>query len=141
MTLHDLNQLCDLRHEVNALSERLGALQSRATATTSSLSGLPNAPGYSDKVGDYAVAMADLKEIISERLEQCVVKLREVEMYISNIDDSLTRQVMMYRFAYDMSWRDVAAQVGGGNTEDSVRKMCYRYLEKNMSQTSQQETL
>lgn len=129
MTLHDLNQLHDLREEVKMLSSRLEALRSRATATTSSLTGLPNAPGYSDKVGDCAAAIADLEEIINERLERCVAKLREVEMYISNIDDSLTRQVMMLRFAYDLPWRDVAAQVGGNNTEDSVRKICTRYLQ------------
>lgn len=97
MTLHDLNQLRDLRREIEILNER----QDRA----------------------------DVEDIIEDRLQQCCTKLREVEMYISNIDDSLIRQVMMLRFAYDMSWREVAAQIGGNNTEDSVRKLCSRYLE------------
>lgn len=35
-----------------------------------------------------------------------------------------------YRFQDFLKWDAVAAKLGGNNTEDSVKKACYRFLKK-----------
>lgn len=51
--------------------------------------------------------------------------------YIAGIDDSLTRMIITHRHVDMMKWRDIAQKIGGGNTEDGIRKIYMRYLEKD----------
>ena len=53
-----------------------------------------------------------------------------LERYIADIPDSLTRQIFALRFINGLSWVHIALDVGGGNTEEGVRKRVYRYLEQ-----------
>ena len=58
----------------------------------------------------------------------------EIEEFIDNIDDSLTRRIFEHRYINGKvmpSWQSVAFKVGGGNTTDSVRKAHERFLRKN----------
>ena len=57
-------------------------------------------------------------------------KTNEVEEFISKLDDSRMRRIINLRFIEKKSWNDVAKCIGGGNTEDSVRKIFTRYMEK-----------
>ncbi|MBQ7982261.1 MAG: hypothetical protein IJ302_01725, partial [Clostridia bacterium] len=61
--------------------------------------------------------------IIEERLAEIRARMAncgrlqvELERYISNIDDSLTRQIFVYRYAQGMNWVQIANKLGGGNT-------------------------
>ena len=56
--------------------------------------------------------------------------LNEIENFISQIDDSRMRRIISLRFIDNLSWNQVADKIGGGNTEDSVRKAFTRYMEK-----------
>ena len=95
--------------------------------------------GYDER--DLAVLRARLlrnKELLSQRLllkqrlkEDIARKIIEVEKFINSVDDSLTRRIIYFRFIEHLSWKKVADKVGGGNTEDSVRKTLDRYLEKH----------
>ena len=51
-------------------------------------------------------------------------------VYIYGIPDSLTRQIVYYRCVSLFSWRRVAYEVGGNNTEDGVRKIYSRFMDK-----------
>ncbi len=55
----------------------------------------------------------------------------EVECWINEIPEESTRVIFLLRFADGMRWKDIAAIIGGGNTEDSVKKRCYRYIKGN----------
>ncbi|MBQ7922369.1 MAG: hypothetical protein IJ325_07320 [Clostridia bacterium] len=68
------------------------------------------------------------RELIQKRRERCVAELTALEQYITSIDDSLTRQIFVYRYAYGMNWLEVAGALGGGNTADGVKKRCQRWL-------------
>ena len=57
-------------------------------------------------------------------------KTNEVEEFISKLDDSRMRRIINLRFIEKNSWNGVAKCIGGGNTEDSVRKIFTRYMEK-----------
>ena len=75
--------------------------------------------------------LIDLMELLALRQLQCAKEQKRLEEYIASIPDSLTRQIFALRFVNGLSWRQVAFHVGGGNTEESVKKVVYRYLEKN----------
>ena len=62
------------------------------------------------------------------RAEQELDKLID---YITDIPDSQIRQIFNLRFIDGYKWNTVADIVGGGNTEDSIKKAVYRYLCKN----------
>ncbi len=76
-------------------------------------------------------------KMIKRREEDLVNKIRgctdlrdKAKDFIASIDDSLTRQVFEYRYSRCMTWQQVAYNIGGGNTNDGVRKIAERYLKK-----------
>lgn len=50
------------------------------------------------------------------------------EEYINSIEDSFIRISLRLRFLHGLSWKDVAASVGGGKTGSAVRDICLRYV-------------
>lgn len=56
--------------------------------------------------------------------------LNEVLEYINSIEDSRDRRIVTMRVIDRMSWRQIAMQIGGGNTEDGVRMAFNRLLDK-----------
>ncbi|RPF48236.1 hypothetical protein EDD70_1051 [Hydrogenoanaerobacterium saccharovorans] len=75
--------------------------------------------------------LADIEKLIDLRSQQCVVEYNRLMRYINTIDDSLIRQILTLRFVNNLPWNRVASNIGGSNTEDSVRKACVRFLQKN----------
>lgn len=56
--------------------------------------------------------------------------LSQIREFVDNIDDEYIKSIVTYRFIEGMSWRQVAFKMGGGNTEDSVRKAYTRFFER-----------
>lgn len=53
-----------------------------------------------------------------------------VEEYINSIEDSHIRRIVRYRVIDNMTWQRVADCIGGNNTDDSVKKAFYRFINK-----------
>ena len=130
MTLKELSQLYYLNREIEMDRKRLQELEAQAVSITPNLSGMPHGSGVSDKVGRYAAEIADLKGIIEAKHQQCLYERSRLERYIADIDDSLIRQVLTYRFINGLPWEQVAACTGVGNTAAGVKMMCYRHLKR-----------
>ena len=130
MTLKELSQLYYLNREIEMDKKRLQELEAEAVSISPNLTGMPRSPGVSDKVGRYAAEIADLKGIIEAKIQQCIHERNRLERYITDIDDTLLRQIFTYRFVNGLTWDQVAAHVGGGNNEGNVRMLCYRYLKQ-----------
>ena len=126
--LEQLDQLRWLEKEIAMDNRRLAELEDMATSLSINLDGMPHVPGYSDKVANIVASIVDLKATIADKRQRCLQDRGKLERYIAEIPDSLTRQVMTQRFVHGKTWPQVAMIVGG-NTEDSVKKICYRYLE------------
>lgn len=130
MTLKELSQLYYLSREIAADQRRLNEL-TRMTDSPSSppLSDMPRAPhSVESKVERLAAEIVDLQAIIAARQIQCIHERARLERWISDIPDSLMREIFKCRFSECMSWLEVAYHVGGNNTEGSVKMACYRYL-------------
>lgn len=63
--------------------------------------------------------------------EDLLVKTNEVEEFITNVDDSRMRRIIDMRVLKRMSWIKIAHKIGGGNTEDGIKKAYYRFLDQN----------
>lgn len=135
MTLKELSQLYYLNREIEMDKRCLQELEAKALPGAQVLTGMPHAPGVTDKVGEYAAEIADLRGIIEAKHQQCLYERSRLERYISGIDDSLLRQIFTYRFVNGLPWRQVAACIGGSNTADGVRMMCNRYIKATEPET------
>lgn len=64
------------------------------------------------------------------RVRKLKLKKQEIENFIENIEDSLTRRIFRLRFIEGKNWKQISVQIGGGNTDISLRQMMCRYLAK-----------
>ena len=132
MTLQELSQLYWLNREIEKDISRLEELKDRAySLSASKITGMPRGGNIAGSAIDRnAAEIADLEAIISAKITQCMHERNRLERYIADIPDSLTRMIFTLRFINGLSWLQVAFSIGGANTEDSVRMMCKRYIDK-----------
>ncbi len=131
MSVRDLKNLYYLKKEIEHQQRRIMELEAAATNCSAKITGLPSGKVISDKIGQYAAQIADLKALIDLNLKKCFYELNRLNRYIGSVDDPLIRQIVMYRFENHMSWRQIARTMGGNNSAESLRKQLYRYLRKN----------
>lgn len=129
MTLKELNRHFTLRERLSRAKEMLASLQAAACPGAQVLTGMPHAPGVSDKVGDLAVEIADLEGRIQILMNELSMEERKINLFISNIENDQTRMIFRLRFLRCLTWGEVAAIIGGNNSESAVKNICYRYLE------------
>ena len=127
MTKSDLEQIYYLNRGLKLWETELERVRCKSLVG-SPLPGNSHGSGVSDKVADRAERIIELENrIIAKRDE--IQRLRdEAVEYIYSIPDSLTRQIIYYRCVSLMSWRRVAYEVGGNNTEESVRQVYSRFM-------------
>ncbi len=91
---------------------------------------MPHAPGVKDKVGNLAAEIVDMEKSIKQLRLDMAAEERRVTKFIDAIDDEYIRRIFRLRFIMCYPWNKVAETVGGGNTEDAVKKTCYRYIDR-----------
>lgn len=129
MTLKELSQLYYINKEIDSDMQRLEELRLAVSSPSSSkISGMPFSGSRINITENILAEIIELESIINNKINRCVEERARLERYICGISDSLTRQIFTLRFIKCFSWRQVAFTVGGNNTEDSVKKICYRYL-------------
>ena len=128
MTKRELDEHLELLQHLESEREMLAALETAAGPRMRHLDGMPHAHSVSDPVGYLAVEIADMRETITRREAAVARSEVVVEAYIQTIEDSLTRMIFRLRFIRGMVWKEVAAAIGGGNTEAGVKMACYRYI-------------
>ena len=81
-------------------------------------------PEYSRKKTLLYARKATL-ELLEEDLSR---KTNEIEEFIAHVPDSRIRRIINLRFVEGLTWNQVADRIGGGNTDESVKKMYQRYI-------------
>lgn len=127
--MDDLNQHLGLLEDLAMTKEIRDSFMTKAQPGAAPLTGMPHGSGVKDKVGDLAVEIADLDTQI-ETLEWAMQESeKRILPFIDSIRDIQTRMIFRLRFVRGMSWKTVADTVGGRNSEQGVKMICYRYLE------------
>ena len=131
MTLKNLSKLYYLKRQIALDKARLAELEAKLQPGGAGLDGLPRSSSVRDSTGELVPRIVDLKNRIEMRLRKYEEEEIVIEKYIDSIDDYCIRLILFYRFVELKTWNSVAMSIGGGNTEDSVKKACYRFLRKS----------
>lgn len=128
MTLQELSQYYKLRERLKRDEEILESLRAAACPGAQNLSGMPHAPGVRDKVGDLAVEIADM----TERIRYLKEEIGRGGSGCHGICGEHRERPDADDFPAPLpsvpDLGEVAAVIGGRNTEDGVKSACYRYL-------------
>ena len=77
--------------------------------------------------------MSEETKMVCRRLEaeinEAFKKAEQALLDISQIKDGRVRQIAMLRFVEGMSWKEIAAAIGGGASESCARMALKRYFE------------
>ena len=114
MTLKELSQLYYLNREIERLKINIAQLEARQSRKD-------RKNNQTDIDLDY------YRATLNNRLEQCNIELARLNDYIAGCPDSLTRQILSYRFVDGLSWGQVAAHIGG-ITPAAAKMTVYRYI-------------
>ena len=128
MTLKQLSRCSVLRCRLLRAEELLLSLREAVRPKAPVIDGMPHVPGIKDKIGNLAAEIADL----SKRIDSLKVELRQEELvlsgYIEAIDDERLRMIFRLKFLRDLTWEQTADVLGDNYTEESVKRLIYRYL-------------
>ena len=130
MTKKELSQLYYLKKEIKEQQRRIAELEAAATNCSTKITGLPSGKGISDKIGNYAAQIADLKALLDLNLKKCFYEFNRLNRYIEEVEEPLIKQIMICRFEHQMSWMQIEKAMDGKNRAESLRKKLYRYLKK-----------
>lgn len=138
-----LNEYIDLQKEIEETREKIKRVESQlkkleeqgAVFDTVSggkggiqhfkVKGFPY-PEYSRKMTLLYARQTTLTNLELELMET----INDVEIFISQIEDSFMRRIINLRFIEKLSWGEVAKRMGGANNEDNIKKAFYRFMEK-----------
>ena len=70
------------------------------------------------------------KSILHALKSEIEQSINDVQEFINSLDNSHDRRIVTMRVIDKMSWRQIAQNIGGGNTADSVRMAYNRILER-----------
>lgn len=129
VTIKELKQYRSIRREITEINIELKKLSKHETVI-----GSDSEYPYTQHVMSVdGVEGSGENVVLMRRLHDCLRRKGMIESFIYSIDDSLTKRIFILRYIsgeFRPSWVKVAHTIGGGNTEESVRKTAARYLKK-----------
>ena len=70
MTARELKNLYYLKKEIKEQQRRLAELEAATTNCSTEITGLPSGKGISDKIGNYATQIADLRALLDLNIKK-----------------------------------------------------------------------
>ncbi len=139
MTKEELSQLRYLHKEIELLKQQIADAEKNMAEYSASdvVTGSNPVWPYQKRsfhiegiaVPEYEKKLKRLKRKLQRRINELMDMREELEEYIDTVQDSLIRQILILRYVNGLSWQQVAASIGGGNTADSVRMIHNRFLQ------------
>ena len=126
MTLDNLKRLRALNKEIEFEKKRLWSM--RQNRDKVSIIGVGMV-----KKEDFSSEIELLEATITIHLKDCLALYREILDFVNKIPDPHLRLVISLRYINGLEWEQIALHIGGGNTAESVRKSCERFLHKHLS--------
>ena len=129
MTIEDLRELFYLDKLIDYENERLENLRAKLDLHSPAISDMPKASGAKDKIGEVVPEIVDKEREIRMEVQDLEERRKRLHDFIRVLPNVRIRIIMSLRFIDQLTWTDVAAKIGGRETEDTVKKAVYRYLE------------
>lgn len=132
MTLEEINEYSALKAQIEHYKEKIHEIN-RITVKSPifDTSGIPKNPTPRNSTEEkYIKAMCD-KEKYERIIAASEERIALIEKYISDIKSKRTRLIFeMHVFDNKKFWK-IAMDLGGENTEESVKMIFYRYIKNN----------
>lgn len=148
--LSEKEEIIELRSKIDYLSNKIPKLENRIAEIEAGhtvkdkvrggegglqsfvIEGVPY-----DEYNDRKAELEFKKKILKQRQEllhtqemDLILRTKEVEQFISGINDSFTRRIITLRVLNGLKWTEIAERMGGGNTESCVKMIYQRFLDK-----------
>ena len=130
LTKDELKQIYYINKEIQMWQRELEKIRSQGLVKSPTISDMPKG-GQKFDISDYVSAIADYEAVIRGLLAKVQIQRKKIIEYIEGVDDSLMKQIIFYRCVSCMTWEEVAANIGGGNSGEYLRLKYGRYLRKN----------
>ena len=130
MTLNELSNFQSLDALIRATMDRILALEEQLTGGSRTFDGTPRKPGVRDKIGDTVPELVDEKAKLERMVRQYADERQRILDYIDGVEDYHILLILTLRFVESKTWKEVAAIMGGRNTEGSVKRACCRFFER-----------
>ncbi|MCM1298220.1 MAG: hypothetical protein NC203_00435 [Firmicutes bacterium] len=132
MTLAELNDYAALKVEIKRCREKLYEINHPTIKSPSyNNSEAARNPTRRNTVEDKLIENIAGKEEYEKRIRCASEQLRRIEKYISGIKDRRTRMIFEMRVYDQKEWWRIAAEFGGKNSDESVKKIYCRYVLKH----------
>lgn len=130
MTKHELQQVRDLDIELRILRRHLTELEAMIGSGGGILGdGQPKGNKIGRPTEEQAVNLADTFAKIREHERRLQIEKDRVWSFITSINDTEIRQIIILRFIDGKSWFKVALGLGGDHTEDGCRMAFNRFMD------------
>ena len=129
VTEKELNQLHYINKEIEVLKNQLDELKSRSFIKGQELTGMPFVSGTSDKTASIAIAIREIEELYEIKLRELYLVRGRIERYINTIRDGEIRLIVRLRCINNMTWEQIAPEVGYERT--TVSKKYRQYISHN----------
>lgn len=130
MTLQELNKLRKSISTVRKLQNKINDKKRCAENASPNISGMPSSHGSAEGKSNIILSYIDDERALEPLLKEIILENANALKFIMSISDLQLQLIFRYRFLNGYSWVKVANEIGGGNTDESVKKMVYRYLKQ-----------
>lgn len=132
MTHLELKSYYLLEKAIEDCKENIARLEAKLIRSPSfDTSGIPKNPTPQNRVEKTYIEIIQRKNELQKKEDDLERSKQSVEQYIDEIPDLYTQRIFEKRVYDKMSFRQIAKELGGGNTEEGVRQAFNRYLKKN----------
>jgi seryl-tRNA synthetase len=128
MTLKEMNKAIEIHKQLDEAYEAVEALRAAAGPKAKVITGMPSGSSVYDKVGEFAVEIADMTTEIGRMEDELKRAQDRNAVFVATIPNVKTRTVFNLRFVHCLMWKEVAAAMGPYCTADGVYKICRKYL-------------
>ncbi len=129
MTKQELSRLYWLKREIAENQRRLQKLEEAAHQCTSQLTSAPTFGGNCDKSGNLAAQIVDLKDLLTQEIQQACEEYKQLIRYISSVNDPQMRLILSLRYVDGLKWKQIASRIGLRD-EQLPRKWHNTFLKK-----------
>ena len=133
MNISTLKQYYLLEGEIRNEEEKIAKIEAKLCASPGfDKNSVPKNPTPRNRVEETYIELIARKEELQRKVAEYKEMKASIENFINSIDDLLIHRIAEERFINNKRFREIAEELGGNNTTDSVKKMLYRYLADNL---------
>lgn len=122
ITINQLRQYRHIKANILLYEQELDELILKSKA----LDGVGAKSGVTDTVAQIVLE----RDKMRGRIKSLTERKNAIELYLSQCDEYFGL-LLRWHYVDGRTWAAIALSIGGGNTEDGIRKACHRFVIKN----------